>query len=130
MSIEELKEKLFAVNGIIGLILKESGYYNSYDLCCDYDTSSKEECMLYSTFSDIMSHLSYSNMMLEYLQKPVKKEGIITKARKGYKLDKIKIKEGDCLEILEKSEEDSEKWHLIICGNVHKIEGMYARIRK
>lgn len=132
MKIEELKEKLYALNGIIRIILKECEYDKHYDLAVDYNESNADECMLYKTFSDILTHLSYSNMFLEYLEKPIKQEGIITVNRLGhYKLNRFTIKRGDCIEVLQQGdEEDADFWNLIIFGDIYKIEGKYARIRK
>ncbi len=131
MKIEELKEQLFALNGMIRLILKECGYDEHRDIgiCVDYDATDKDEHMLYKTFSDLMKHLSYSNLLLEYLQKPVKEEGVITKTKIGkYRLNKTTINDGDCVEILQQG--NGGKWELIVFGDIYKLEGRYARIRK
>lgn len=132
MRIEELKEKLFVLNGMIRLILKESGFDNHHDLPVYYDETNKDECMLYRTFSDIMTHLSYSNMFLDYLEKPVKQEGIITVNRLGhYKLNRYTIKKWSCLEILQQEDEENPNpsWKLILVGDIYKLEGVHARLR-
>lgn len=126
MGIEELKEKLFIVNGVIRLILDECEYDEQNHLCIDYDSTNKEECMLYNTFSDIIHHLDYTNLYLDYLEKPIKKEGIITKTKTGkYKLKRITLKQGECIEVLQNDEE----WHVTIVGGSYKLNGKYARIR-
>lgn len=126
MSIEELKEKLFILNGVIGLVLDEIEYDEQNHLNIDFDSENKEECMLYDTFSDLLHHLDYTNLYLDYLKKPVLKEGKITKSKSGeYKLKGIVLEQGQCVEVLK----DNGEWRVTIVGNLCKLRGEYARVR-
>ena len=125
MSIEELKEKFFTLNRVIRLVFDEIKYDEQNHLCVDYDLTNKEECMLYNTFSDLMHHLDYTNLYLDYLEKPILKEGKITKSKTGeYKLKGIILQQGQCIEILK-----DDEWRMSIVGNLCKLRGEYARIR-
>lgn len=137
MNLEEMREDLFTLNEEINSLIDKCEYRNTYNPGIEHDESNPDESMIYRTFSDIISHLYYANLMLNYLQKPIKAEGTITRSKRGhYKLNRFTLKRGDLVEILRHRKEDdeektpSEYWDLTFVGGIHEIEDLQARLRK
>ncbi|MCM1044822.1 MAG: hypothetical protein NC417_04875 [Candidatus Gastranaerophilales bacterium] len=140
MEIERLKERLFALNKEIASILEESGYNKSSDLPdTKWDEKDPDDTMLYQEFSELLQHLDYVHGVLDYLEKPVTHEGILTlNQREKYEIDGLELQEGDILEVLTKDPYTKNYiWEECYIPNKHDhpliknliSEGKKARIR-
>lgn len=73
MCVEELKERLFTLNKIIALPLKETEYEDNHTLQnIKFKETEPYEQMLHETFSILFTHLDYINLIFTSLEKPIK----------------------------------------------------------
>lgn len=102
MDINALEEKLFLMNSEIEKILMETNYQNN--LCqsdISYDDADADQCMFFDEFYSIFTHLDYVNTVLNYIQLPIKDEGILKSDGQGkYYINQTEINCGDTIEIL------------------------------
>lgn len=105
MEINLLKNQMEKLNEQIHFILTESGYFETEDLTeIEWDQQNPDDWMLYYKYLEAISHLQHINQILNYLEKPVIHEGILTYKNDNYKLDGIALYDGQCIEILIKDE--------------------------
>lgn len=102
MKIEGLKEQLLTLNKSIAFVLEESGYNKSSDLPdTEWNVKDPNDYMLYHELSDLLQRLDYIHRILNYLEKPVTHEGILTlNQNERYEVDGLELREGDILEVL------------------------------
>lgn len=133
MDIQMLEKKLIGISRMLGAVLRQSGYQDTDDLLLvKYDTDSPDDILLYEAYMGIFSHLKEAYSVLNYLQKPVIREGIVEYSRNGYVLDGIELADEDMFEVLERDEYTGKwKWVLAsICEYFETdYEGMRARVR-
>lgn len=131
MKMDYLKNKLFDLNKSIMAVIKECEYEKSGTLEIDFDVCDSDECMMYHMFTNILTHLDYVSLLLDYIQKPIKEEGTITIDCKGkYKLNKTTLKKYDFVEILRQEEGEQAYWDLTYVEGQYELEGKQARLRK
>lgn len=132
MDINALEEKLFLMNSEIEKILMETNYQNN--LChsdISYNDADADQCMLFDEFYSIFTHLDYINAVLNYLQFPIKEEGVLKSDGYGrYYVNKTEIKCGDTIEILLMDlNTNSMRWNILRLQKPENHIGEPARIR-
>lgn len=133
MDIKELEQKLLSLNNDIEDIFKEIGYKENHKLDnVNFNKESLNEGLLYYEYISLFTHLDFINSLLGYLKKPIIQEGVIeTNGTKGYKLNDIKLKRKDIIEIIAFDKIDKVYYWRPIIVKDHSInlEGKQARIR-
>lgn len=123
MNIKKLEKKLLQLDQEITTTLNERKDLN-------YDCNDSNDCLLYKQFGYILGHFEYIHAVINYLQRPVLKEGIIKVENGKYTLDGIALNLGNVIEIL-KFEQDikGNYWYPIILGECEEVKGKRARVR-
>lgn len=102
MEIKKIWEKLLSMNSEIEEIFMEIGYRNNLlQSDIQYDDSNPNDCMLFDELYSIFTHFDYIHVVLNYLQLPIKEEGILKSDGHGkYYVNQTEIKCGETIEIL------------------------------
>lgn len=102
MDIKELYKKSLLIKNSIETVLEEIGYCKN--LCqanVSYNEENPDECMLFDELYSICTHFDYINVVLNYLQLPIKEEGRLqSDGHKKYFVNQTELKCGDVVEIL------------------------------
>lgn len=144
MRIEDLKKDMDRLNGDIKRILKSSGYAEWAELDVEYDRSNPDDVMLHDELSSMMSSLDEIACTLDYLNRPVKVEGILRKNRNGrYEIGDRELSSGSPVEALVYDRYD-ERWewtssrieydhgkgdYYLVSDRDVDLDGLRARIR-
>lgn len=132
MDIKTLHENLLNLNSEIETVLKKVNYQNN--LCqsdISYDDADADQCMLFDEFYSIFTHLDYINAVLNYIQLPIKEEGVIKTDGHGiYYVNKAEVKSGDTIEILLLDlNSNTMRWNILRLQKPENHIGEPARIR-
>ena len=142
MNIKELQNSLNRLNSQIDRILQESEFSKWGELNIEYNGEDPEEVMLWSEFSSVMMKLDDVNDSLNYLNRPIRREGRLYKNDNGrYECDGYELTSGSGVEILV-YEEYEERYGWLATRIEHNgrdyyavgkrdldLEGVKARIR-
>ena len=142
MRIEDLKKDMNRLNSEIKRILKRSGYTDYAELDVEYDSNNPDDLMLHAELGNMMSSLDEIMSSLEYLNRPVKVEGILRKNSNGrYEIDGHELTSGSPVEVLiydryyERREwvssriEHSGRDYYLVSNREVDLDGLKARIR-
>lgn len=132
MDINALEEKLFLMNSEIEKILMETNYQNN--LCqsdISYDDADADQCMLFDEFYSIFTHFDYIHAVLNYLQLPIKEEGVLQSDNHGrYYINQTQVKSGDTIEILLLDlNTNTMRWNIMRLHSLDRYTNEPARIR-
>lgn len=136
MNIKQLEQQLYSLNEIIKPIMNEVEYTKHFKLQVEFNNADPNEHMLFHTFSNLFSHLDYITLFLDYLQKPITLEGILTMDNHdNYKINNTTLCTQKYIEILQYEKTDSSLkppsyWDVISIKNCSHFVGIQARIRE
>lgn len=133
MDIQDLKERLLALDQIIGSLCHECGFMHAGDpLQVDWNADDPDEAMMYDEFRNIFCHLLYVHRAFSYLQSPVIHSGRLHKDLSGrYTLDELSLKNGTPVEVYSlDSDSQKYKWKLKYINSSSNLQGLNARLRK
>lgn len=139
MKLNELKSNLDRLNSDIKRILKSSGYEDYAELTVDYDSDNPDELMLHTELSGVMSRLDEITRALNYLNSPIKREGVLCKNGNGrYEIGDYELTSGSPVEVLiyddrwewvsSRIEHDGRDYYLVGARDVD-LNGLRGRIR-
>lgn len=125
MDVKELKLEMDGLNSQIKRILKSSGYADYAELSVDYDRSNPDEVMLRRELSSCIDKLDEVSAVLEYLNRPVRVEGILRKNRNGrYEIGDRELSSGSPVEVLIYDRYD-ERWEWLSSRIEHNGKDYY-----
>lgn len=133
MDIHDLKERLLALDQIIGSLCQECGFMHAGDsLRADWNADNPNEAMMYDEFRDIFCHLLYVHRAFSYLQSPVIHSGRLHKDPSGrYTLNGLSLKNGTPVEVYSFDNASQKyKWKVCDLKSSSHLQGLDARIRK
>lgn len=110
-TIKDLQQELNTINQVLKDILKRSRFNEYSDLSgLEYDSDSPEELLLVDELQDVLYRLDEASNIITYLNKPIRKKGILAKSCNGrYTYDGRELTCGCCIEALV-PEDDRHKW--------------------
>lgn len=139
-TIKDLQSKLNVVNQELKDIIKQSRFNEYNDLSgLKYDSESAEELLLVDEFRSVMNKLDEASSTIEYLNKPIRKKGVLSKGCNGrYFYDGRELTCGCCIEALvlvddvwkwmtTRMEHDGRDYYLV--GYKGNINGLCVRER-
>lgn len=125
MKITELKKDLDRLHSDIKRILKSSGYADYAELEVDYDRSNPDDVMLRRELSNCLDNLDEVSSTLEYLNRPVKVDGILRKNSNGrYEIGDRELSSGSPVEVLIYDRYD-ERWEWVSSRLEHNGRDYY-----
>lgn len=131
MNLQTLQEKIIELNQMIQPILCELGCLEHTPPTVEWDEENPNECMIHDELQGILSHLSYIQYVVDYLQKPVTHEGILIHDSNGkHMIGDVELTDEDCIEVLRFDEAAGKlKWKRIYLEDSMDLIGQKARIR-